>query len=308
MLLSAYKLNGKAIFLLFVFLNLYFLPLYGFQRNNFLADSTQKRQKKFRLLAAGSAAVYASSFIFLDKVWYQNGKNDFHFFNDNNNWLQADKIGHSFSAYHLSRYSYYLMKCSGISPRKAAILSAFSGGLLLTPIEYFDGYSPDYGASYGDIVANFSGSLVFGSQMFLWGEEKMRFKISYSESSFAAKRPNLFGENIAEKLLKDYNGQTYWLSLDGENIFKIEHNLLKFCQISFGYGGRNMLYANPTESKNGGYEHARSLFLSLDFAFYKLKTQKKWLKTLLELLSVIKIPAPSLEFSQGKIRGHCLYF
>jgi uncharacterized protein YfiM (DUF2279 family) len=302
------ELGHKAFFMLFVLSNLYFFPLYALKCNNFEADSAQKRQKNFRLLAASSAAVYTGSFIFLDKLWYQNGKNNFHFFNDNNNWQQTDKIGHAFSANLLSRYGYFLMTGAGISQKRAACFSAFSGGLLLTPIEFFDGFSPDYGASYGDLAANFSGSLFFGVQMFFWGEEKMRLKISYSESSFAAKRPSLFGKNIGEKILKDYNGQTYWLSLDGEKLLNSKRIFFKFCHLSFGYGGRNMLYANPTESASFGYIHERSFFLSLDFALNKLKTKKKWLKTIFEMLSVVKIPAPTLEFSRGKIRGHWVYF
>ena len=55
-------------------------------------------------------------------------------------------------------------------------------------------------------------------------------------------------------------------------------------------------------------ERNRQWYLSPDIDLTKIKTNKKLLKTLLFGLNAIKIPAPALYFSHGKLKGHLLYF
>jgi hypothetical protein len=38
-------------------------------------------------------------------------------------------------------------------------------------------------------------------------------KIFFSYHAYAQYRPNVLGSSLAEQMLKDYNGQTYWLSI-----------------------------------------------------------------------------------------------
>jgi hypothetical protein len=246
-----------------------------------------------------SAGAYTGGFYALDKAWYKSGKSKFHFFNDNAGWLQVDKIGHAFSAYHISRYCYALMKNSGYDERKSAFLSVLTGGILMLPIEIFDGFSPDYGASAGDALANLSGSALFGLQQIFWREQRIMLKFFYRESIFPQMRPNIFGKNLPEKILKDYNGQTLWLTFDGAKFFKNAPRICRYVHLSFGYAGRNMLYANAEKSAENGFIQERAFFLSLDLALQNVPTRKKWLRTLLDFTSTVKIPAPALGFSKG---------
>jgi hypothetical protein len=52
----------------------------------------------------------------------------------------------------------------------------------------------------------------------------------------------------------------------------------------------------------------RKGFLSIDVDLTTIPTRKKWLKTVLLVVNSIKIPAPALEWSNGKFKAHWLKF
>jgi hypothetical protein len=73
------------------------------------------------------------------------------------------------------------------------------------------------GASSGDIIANASGTALFVSQELLWKEQ--RITPNFFHTRHAQYRPNVLGA-LAEQILKDYNGQTYWLSVNLHSFYK----------------------------------------------------------------------------------------
>ena len=52
----------------------------------------------------------------------------------------------------------------------------------------------------------------------------------------------------------------------------------------------------------------RKGFLSIDVDLTTIPTRKKWLKNVLLVVNSIKIPAPALEWSNGKLQAHWLKF
>ena len=52
----------------------------------------------------------------------------------------------------------------------------------------------------------------------------------------------------------------------------------------------------------------RQWYLSPDVDFTKIRTNKKGLKVLFFVLSAVKFPAPTLEFSNGNFKGHWIVF
>jgi hypothetical protein len=87
--------------------------------------------------------------------------------------------------------------------------------------------------------------------------------------------------------------------------------------ISIGYGADGMLggYENIAYDKNGNIsfnrqdiKRYRQWYLSPDVDLTKINTKSKLLRTVLAGLNAIKIPAPSLELSNGKLKGHWLSF
>ena len=111
--------------------------------------------KRGRIIGIGVGSVYVASFASLYSVWYKDyPQSNFHFFNDWNEWNQLDKFGHFGSAYYLSRWGTSLVRWTGYSPKKSAILGTGMGYLFQTTIEVMDGFSSKWGFSPGDVLAN----------------------------------------------------------------------------------------------------------------------------------------------------------
>lgn len=260
------------------------------------------QQKKWRmpLVFGVTAGLYAGSFIGLNQLWYADyPKSDFQFINDNAEWYGLDKFGHAATAYYIGYYTQPIFQWSGLN-HKAATWTA--GGLAFayqSTIEILDGFSAEWGASYGDWIANFGGAAMFVSQELVWKEQRFQLKMSYWPSEYAPLRPNLLGSNLPERLLKDYNAQTYWLTCNVWS-FLPNRNASKFpkwLNIAVGYGGNGMLggFENPAQFAH--IPRYQQFYLSVDFDLTKIKTKSRFLKTLFRALSIIKIPAPAIEFS-----------
>lgn len=164
---------------------------------------------------------YSAALGTLGTAWYADqGFDNFKIFNDNAEWKQMDKVGHVFGTYHFSRINYAFLSRTKLNNKQAIWWSSGLSTLLFLPIEVLDGFSPDFGFSYGDVVANALGSTLFLSQQLAWNEQRIKIKYSFHETSLARLRPNTLGSGLMEEMLKDYNGQSLWLSIDMHSFFK----------------------------------------------------------------------------------------
>jgi hypothetical protein len=123
----------------------------------------------------------------------------------------------------------------------------------------------------------------------------------YQASSYAAIRPNVLGSNFPERLLKDYNGQSYWLSYSPIKKHPV-------WAISFGYAAKGMLGAFTNQWQNAQQQsfdytnipRYRNYYLSFDIKWSAIKTNHKGLKTAFKILDGIKIPLPGIGFYQNQ--------
>ncbi|MDX1904970.1 MAG: DUF2279 domain-containing protein [Thermonemataceae bacterium] len=261
-------------------------------------DSLPKINKK-RLVGVvgGSVVLYGGTLIGLNEVWYKNNpRTNFHFFDDNAQWRKMDKFGHSYSAYHFSRISTEVFTWTGLQRNRAAFWGAVSSQVMMTTIEILDGYSEAYGASWGDLAANFSGALLWWGQHQIWGKPHLHLKFSFQQSPYAAFRPNVLGKNLQEQILKDYNGQTYWLSVDMAHLLR-KKKYPTWLNLSVGIGANEMIYAREAENKKNGFQSYQQYYLGLDFHLEGIKTKNKLLKKLFWALGTIRLPAPTLEYN-----------
>ena len=122
----------------------------------------------------------------------------------------------------------------------------------------------------------------------------------------------MLGGNYAERLLKDYNGQTYWLSVAPCAFMKRETRFPKWIAVSLGYSAEGMLGAS-SNIVDGHPEFLdvsrnRRFLLSLDIDFRKIPARNKTLRTIFSLINTLKVPFPALEYNTGKgFQGHWLY-
>ena len=174
----------------------------------------------------------------------------------------------------------------------------------MLPIEIMDGFSAGYGASWPDIAANATGSLLFISQELLLHKQLFRFKYSFHTTEYAAINPNLLGSNYPEQLLKDYNGQTYWLSFTPTDLGL--EPWPDWLALSFGYGAEKMVSGRPLILFDRRYSQA---YFSVDLNWSAIWQPKKTSGKVVQfILQGIKLPAPSLEVSQNKLKFHAVYF
>lgn len=250
--------------------------------------------------------LWASSIVGLQSTWYKNMQtNSFHIYNDASNWLQMDKAGHFYTTSKLSLLTSDWYKWSGMQPKKAAIIGAAIGLGYQTTIEILDGFATDWGFSWADMAANTMGAGAFLVQDILWKEQRLIPKFSYYPSPYAAYRPNVLGANFQERLLKDYNGQSYWLSFSPGHFQSLNFIPKWFC-LSFGYSVDQKLVGD--EENYMGFQAKREFLFSLDVDFSQVKTSKKWFNSIIKQLNYIKIPFPTLSLKNGRIVTYGLYF
>ncbi|TDO71601.1 putative lipoprotein DUF2279 [Flavobacterium chryseum] len=279
---------------------------------SFLTPSDTLNLKRQNTVIITEVALASVTLVGLNQIWYADyPKSDFHFINDNDEWLQMDKIGHMYSAYHLGRFGAEMMNLSGADSKKQLVYGAGLGFAFLTAVEVLDGYSSEWGASSGDIIANATGTALYVSQELLWKEQRITPKFSFHTTHYANQRPDKLGTSLNEQILKDYNGQTYWLSFNLHSFAK-ETKIPKWLNLAFGYGGDGMLTGNLRNDNlvsDQNPERFRQFYLSFDLNLTKIETKSHFLKTVFSVFNTIKIPAPTLEYSANKgLKGHLLYF
>ncbi len=279
------------------------------------------RKKRVGLIAGVHVAAYAGTLFILGQTWYKNfPKTSFHVFDDSKEWLQVDKVGHGWTAYNIAKYSSGLWQWAGVPHKKALILGGVSSLGYQTILEYFDAHSAEWGWSWTDMGANIFGAGLYAGQELAWEEQRIQFKFSAHKINYddalTMRADKLYGKTLPERLLKDYNGQTYWLSFNLKSFAK-DSKLPEWLNIAFGYGATGLFggFENVGYDKTGAVifnrtdiKRERQWYLSPDVDFTKIKTNKKGLRTLFSVLNMIKIPAPALELSGGKLRGHLLFF
>ncbi|MFN5324842.1 MAG: DUF2279 domain-containing protein [Bacteroidota bacterium] len=272
-------------------------------------DTTTKRSR-LAYTSCGMGIAYAASMSGLYTLWYQDyPREDFHFFNDNAEWLQMDKLGHVGSAYYLSNWSSSLFKWSGVKHKQAAWLGSASSLAFLTTIEMFDGFSTQWGFSNGDMLANFGGAGLSLVQNLKWNEQRIKIKFSFSSTRYATYRPDQLGKSNVEQLFKDYNGQTYWVSGNIHAFMRSNSKFPKWLNLALGYGVDGLTGARTNITGTEDFNRLRQYYLALDVDLTRIPTRSKFLKTVFETFGFIKIPSPAIEFrSNGTIKGHGFYF
>ena len=271
------------------------------------SDSSQNavNEKGLRVATIATGAAYAGSLVILNRVWYEgNERQSFRFFNDNPEWKQVDKLGHFYSSFYLTYGISRGLQFYNVPRKKADLIGALAGFGILIPIEVFDGFSVAYGASVGDLAADAAGPLFYLAQQSLWNEIRLVPKFSFRFTDYAAMRPNVLGSG-AERILKDYNGQTYWLSVDMDKFVTFP----KWLNLAIGYGANRMVYARDAQQHDQGLSPAlREYYLSLDLDLSAIRTRSKGVKTLLFVLNMVKIPSPTLRFTSDGTRLFPAFF
>jgi uncharacterized protein YfiM (DUF2279 family) len=287
---------------------------FGFSQDNatFLKPSDSLIKQRRNSVVLSESILASGALVGLNQLWYADFVHSkLHSVNDNEEWLQMDKAGHLFSSYHIGGFGANALKWSGCNKKSQLIYGATIGLAFMSTVEVFDGYSSEWGFSWGDMLANTTGTSLYISQELLWNEQRIVPKFSYHTTQYASIRPNVLGNSLSQQILKDYNGQTYWLSFNIHSFFK-QSKTPKWLNLAVGYGADGMVTGKSETNDVFLYpetKRIRQFYLTLDADLTKINTKSHFLKTIFLIFNSIKIPAPTIEInSLGAASFHYLYF
>ena len=304
----------KKVYLLLLTLNL-ILSTVSLPAQNFFKSSTQYNPGRVNGVIITESAIGTITTIGLQYLWYKKFPHSkFHFFNDNAEWLNVDKVGHATTAYNIAAFQSNLMRWGGIRSGTAALIGTLTGLGFMTMIEVMDGHSAKWGFSKGDMLANIAGCVLFEGQQLLWHEQRISLKYSYHGTLFPQYYPAELGSNLPQRMLKDYNGQSYWLSFNIASFLPASDHFPRWLNATVGYGAEGMIGAmkNPDEIDGRpipSFRRYRQFYFSFDTDLYRIDGLSPLASSLLEVNRLIKTPAPALEWNE--VQGfvfHPIYY
>jgi hypothetical protein len=242
----------------------------------------------------GLTGGYAGLYLYFHHAWWSGTPASKWFVE--NDWdreeRDADKFGHLFGGYQLTRVTSELLQAGCVPPSRAAVWAALYAYAFQFQIEEWDGTQQLYGFNPSDLIADATGALFAVAQQHSKALQYIKPVWSYRPTE-AYRRRNLPGHGGQPRATTDYSGQTYWFS---SNV----HGLLpdgakpfwpSFIRLSPGYSITN--YVDPT---TGGALRARRKFLvSLDLDPEQLPGDNKIWRTIKHELAFGRIPGPTLQ-------------
>ncbi len=309
-------------------INLFLILVLTFStiKANNQADSTLQGQKQAChreiKVYSGITIFYSTLGYGLYTAWYKDySTGHFHFFNDNQEWLKMDKMGHSFSCYSEAVNGMNLMDYVGLSKNKAMWIGSFIGLGMQTIVEIMDGYSNKWGFSWGDMGADVVGTSLALSQRYFWDEQRIKLCYSFHTSGLRSLRPAVLGANNLTGILKDYNGQTAWLSANIRK-FARHSKFPPWLNVAVGYGAYNMVTGNPNDqaffldSKGklhdpSHYQRYPIIYVAPDICLQEIPFIKKHrtLFIIARFLAPLKVPLPTLQYDNNHgLKFHAFYF
>ncbi|HEY6901312.1 MAG TPA: DUF2279 domain-containing protein [Puia sp.] len=282
---------------------------------NFFKPSPTYNPGRVNGTIIAEAAIGTAITIGLNYLWYKKfAHSKFHYFNDNNEWLNVDKIGHAATAYNIAAIQSDLLYWGGVKRGTAALIGTATALGFMSMIEILDGHSEKWGFSKGDMLANLTGCLLYEGQRLMWGEQRISLKFSYHGTIFPSYQPAELGRNLPQRILKDYNGQSYWLSFNIASFLPASSNFPRWLNLSAGYGAEGMIGAikNPSEI-NGKtipyYRRYRQFYFSFDTDLYRIDGLSPLATTLLKINRTVKTPGPALEWNPEEgTKFHFFYY
>ena len=218
-----------------------------------------------------------------------------------------DKVGHACTSYHLNKVSHTLFEKNHI---KNPLLksSIYTFGYMLG-VELLDGYSTEWGFSIYDVIGNGLGTFLYSIQESKLKSQPFKIKFSSTKTAYATCRPSLLGENRLQQIFKDYNGQTYWVTFNYNELSNKKIKIFDYVDFALGYsvdgftGGHNnpeITSCNCAISECNNLRRTSQFIFSLDLNTSKIKNNHPIIGKFLLPFDIIKIPFPAIILNNSK--------
>ncbi len=221
------------------------------------------------------------------KEKYWGNVSDFHIMpwhQEYDDALMADKLGHLFFGYTLSKSYQSLFQWCGIDSINSAWYAAGLAFSFHTYVELNDGYSdgkPYLGFSRGDWIADAIGAGFPVLQKYYPDFKNINFKINFSKSAN-------YERNGYTNLSDDYESTYHWISL---NVYELLDSDMKkyypsFVNLALGHNVRNL-------NRYGAGNH--EIYLALDWNFDKLPIEGELADFFKKILNSYRFPSPAVK-------------
>jgi hypothetical protein len=237
-----------------------------------------------RLIMVGGITIGAITYghAVVNDFWWKGEKVPFHV-NTEQDYeyaLNADKLGHlTFSYIGTTVYGSAFRWC-GLD----SVTSLWTGaGVTMayqTYVEIRDGFSANYGFSWGDMAANTIGAALPLVQHYVPPLRSLDLQISYWPS-------DAYKSGAYNSIIDDYTSTTHWLSVNAQDIAPRAWKqwMPEWIGLALGHSVQNL-------DGQGGGQHV--LYLSLDWQPHRIKGLPSWLAEALRLAHLYHLPAPAV--------------
>lgn len=251
-----------------------------------VSDSSKVNPYRLGLVLGTAVGVFTAAHFQQYSSWWKGELTKFHFKDDFNQVLGADKFGHAYFSFLISDLLGKSLKWAGVEKSSAFIWSGIGSLLFQTYVEVEDGFRPSLGFSVSDEVSNIIGAFL------PYVREKFDvFKVvNFKISMFPSEK---FKAGAHRFIVDDYESLYFWFSFDVSKILGVK--FLKFWAFDFfdlavGYSVKKINWDGSGE---------REIFLSIDYDLTKIPVNVWILKQIFNVLNYYHLPAPALRLNPG---------
>lgn len=265
---------------------IFFLPHLTLKGNKLkISDDTisqTARTERIALVGGVSLGAFIYGHVALSNLWWKGNPVPFHINTDDDYKyaLNADKFGHFFFPYFGTDLYRGLFVWCGINDTTSLWLGAGALMTYQTYIEIRDGFSEQYGFSWGDFTANTIGTGMQVLRFYSPFLRKFHFKMSFYPSE-------KFKAGAYNAIIDDYESAFHWLSFDLHSVLpeNLQPYFPAFISPAIGHSVANL-------DQKGGGNHV--WYLALDWNLDAMHTGIDFLDPFLHYLNYYHLPAPAV--------------
>ncbi|MDZ7614584.1 MAG: hypothetical protein U5K51_13460 [Flavobacteriaceae bacterium] len=132
---------GRNLISILIFITVWFsfCPVYTQNPDSFLYPSDTLNKQRRNAVFITEGAGLGLTLVALNELWYADyPRSGFHFHNDNEAWLQMDKVGHMYSTYFIGKMGMDALAWAGESKKNQLLYGASLGFAFLTAVEVLE--------------------------------------------------------------------------------------------------------------------------------------------------------------------------
>jgi len=253
-----------------------------------ISDSTQTETQQINSTRVALVCLAASGFIAAGHfqnydAWWKGNRNGFRFVSgkkdDGEKYRNADKFGHNYYSFLVSDVIGNAFVWSGIEKRNAFFYGGTIACLFQSYVEVEDGTHPELGFSFGDAVANITGSYFPLLQNEYPLFKNFTFKYSIIDAGNVEKGLN-------RTLIDDYESQYFWLSAKiPKMIFGSENFFARFFNVAVGYSVKGI---HPPIHREAEW------YVALDYDFEAIPIEGSFARSFFHVLNYFHFPSPMI--------------